>query len=176
MSGDIDALRAIVAAEQPPPGPGAFTAVTAQAFTIAHNAHRGQRDKQGRDYLLWHLAPIASTLRPFGEHAEAAGWLHDVLEDTAVTTADLVRAGVPDVVIDAVLAVTRRGSETYDDLIARSCAHPIGLLVKLADNWANLTGLADLARTDPDTAARLREKYTRARETLLAALATGGPA
>jgi hypothetical protein len=46
-------------------------------------------------------------------------------------------------------------------------------LVKLADNWHNLTGLVQLGDTDPATAARLLRKYERARERLMAAIEDG---
>lgn len=169
---DLGAVQAgpdftLTATRRLPPAP---SSLVVRAFTLAQDAHRGQVDKVGRDYLLGHLTPVAQALRPYGDHAEAAGWLHDVLEDTPVTVADLVHRGFPDAVIDAVLACTRRDGETYPALIARAAAHPLGRLVKLADNWVNLTGLGTLARTDPATAARLRVKYEQARDVLTHAL------
>jgi (p)ppGpp synthase/HD superfamily hydrolase len=137
---------------------------------LARRAHAGQVDKQGRDYFEHHLWPIAASLRPFGEDAVLAGLLHDIVEDTDVTPADLLAAGVPQVVVDAVLAVSRRPEETYPELIARAAAHPLGRLVKLADNYRNLTGLTDLATHDPDAAARLRPRYEQARAVLAASI------
>ena len=52
------------------------------AHLLALHAHQGQVDKQGRDYYLAHLRPIAEALRPHGPHAEMAGALHDIVEDT----------------------------------------------------------------------------------------------
>jgi hypothetical protein len=72
--------------------------------------------------------------------------------------------------------VTRQPGEPYPDMIDRACVSPLGRLVKLADNWVNLTGLDGLARTDPgrEHVDRLRAKYTVARQRLLAALLDGG--
>ena len=137
---------------------------------FARRAHAGQVDQQGRDYYEHHLVPIARLLRPFGDDAAVAGLLHDVLEDTPTTVEDLVGLGVPAPVISAVESVTRRDDVAYVALIERAAAHGLGRLVKLADNWHNLSSNAELARHDPDQAARLRERYEAARARLTASL------
>lgn len=115
----------------------------------AAKAHKGQRDKQGRGYVAGHLAPIAGALVPFGPEAEAGGWLHDVLEDVpAVSAADLGALGATPRVVRAVESVTR-GEETYDELIARSCADPLGRIVKLVDNAWNVLNNPALAAREP---------------------------
>jgi (p)ppGpp synthase/HD superfamily hydrolase len=149
------------------------------AHLLALHAHEGQVDKQGRDYYLAHLRPIAEALRPYGPEAEMAGALHDIVEDTRDHPdperrydLDRLRAlGVPEVVVEAVDAVTRRPGEPYiSGLIRRSAAHPLGRLVKLADNKHNLAANAQLAAIDPDKARSLLEgRYRPARRILLAA-------
>src|SRR5687768_1097644 len=149
------------------------------AHLLALQAHEGQVDEQGRDYYLAHLLPIAEALRPFGPHAEMAGALHDIVEDTrdqpdAARRYDLVRLralGVPHIVVEAIDAVTRRPGEPYiSGLIHRAAAHPLGRLVKLADNKHNLAANDGLARSDPEKARTLREgRYRPARRILLAA-------
>lgn len=133
---------------------------------LARTAHADQRDKQGRDYVDYHLAPIAEHLREHGEHAEMAGWLHDIVEDTPTTLTDLLEHGIPPEVVRAVDAVTRREGESYDDLITRAAADPLGRVVKIADNESNMSANAALAHTDPELAERLRTKYERARTQL----------
>jgi (p)ppGpp synthase/HD superfamily hydrolase len=135
-----------------------------RALTLALQAHAGQVDKQGRDYFQFHLQPVADLLRPFGSHAYVAGLLHDVVEDTSVTCSQLAQLGFPAPVVEAVRSVTRQDGESYPDLIARSCADPLGRLVKLADNWHNLSSVDAL----PDEAdrARLRLRYESARAAL----------
>lgn len=98
-----------------------------------------------------------------------AGLLHDVLEDTPATAGDLLRRGVPPEVVRAVESVSRAAGETYDELIARVAADPLGRIVKLADNAQNLADNPLLARVDREKAAELRQKYGNARATLLAA-------
>ncbi|MEP9413608.1 phosphohydrolase [Gordonia sp. VNQ95] len=137
---------------------------------LARRAHAGQVDKMGRDYYTAHLEPIAERLAPLGPDAEMAGLLHDILEDTDVTVAELTDFGVPAHVIRAVVAVTKNDGEDYSAAIERAAADPLGRQVKLADNAQNLSGNAALAERDPQTAARLKQKYETARERLLAAV------
>ncbi len=137
---------------------------------IARRAHAGQTDKAGRDYFDAHLTPIAEAASVFGPDAEAAGWLHDVLEDTAVTTSEqLAEFGVSPVVVSAVESVTLRPGEAYDGLIDRAAAQPLGRLVKLADNAWNITCNPGLAVKDSAKAESMMVKYHPARVRLLAA-------
>jgi hypothetical protein len=158
----------------------AFTVPDAQLLAL--RAHEGQVDDHGRDHYLAHLVPIAEALRPYGPHAEMAGLLHDVV----VRTRDLpdparrydpdrLRAlGVPDVVVEAIDAVTRRPGEPYiSGLIHRSAAHPLGRLVTLVHNKQDLAAAEELATADPEAARRAREGRLRpARRILLAAEAS----
>ena len=144
--------------------------IEARATNLALEAHAGQVDKQNRDYFQYHLLPIAESLRPFGRQAYVAGLLHDIVEDTSVTCAQLAALGFPSPIIDAVWAVTRQDGEAYADLINRAAADPLGRLVKLADNWHNLSSLDALA--DADDRARLRLRYEQAREVLERSLVT----
>jgi (p)ppGpp synthase/HD superfamily hydrolase len=145
-----------------------------EVVRLARERHRGQVDRQDRDYYEAHLVPIAALLLPFGAAAVTAGLLHDIVEDTGTTLADLRALGLPETVISAVDAVSLRDGERYEDLIGRACADPLGRLVKLADNWHNLTGLDDLAAFDADAADRLRAKYLAARARLSAAIEESG--
>jgi hypothetical protein len=138
--------------------------------TIAQEAHASQRDKLGRDYVDAHLRPIAEAAATFGPEAGAAGWLHDVLEDTKVSADDLRERGIPEHVIDAIESVTKTPGREYDELITRACQHPLGRFVKLVDNAWNIACNPALAEVDPDKAQDLMtRKYLPARVRLLAA-------
>jgi (p)ppGpp synthase/HD superfamily hydrolase len=143
------------------------------ATVLAAHAHGAQVDKAGRPYME-HLERVRDSLAPHGDVAMITGVLHDVLEDTAVTAADLSREGVPDFAVEAIRAVTRREGETYMELIRRAAAHPLGRLVKLADNADNADE-GRLALLDAGRAASLRKRYARARQVLLAAAEDGSP-
>ncbi len=84
-----------------------------------------------------------------------------------MTGKQLLQLGFPAIVVEAVEAVSRRAGESYPQLIERAAAHPLGRLVKLADNWHNLSTVDSLPAAD---ALRLRERYLSAREVLESAL------
>ena len=146
------------------------TELEIRAAELASQAHDGQVDKQGRDYFRHHLLPIAASLRPFGSLAYAAGLLHDIVEDTPMTYAQLTARGFPRAVVDAVRSVTRQHDEPYAELIERAAADPLGRLVKLADNWHNLSTVDTLP--DATDRARLRLRYEQARDVLERSLIT----
>jgi (p)ppGpp synthase/HD superfamily hydrolase len=137
----------------------------ADTIAFVTEAHRGQ-PYGGQPYVN-HVRWVAERLREHGEHAVLAGLLHDWLEDCDGDVGFLYDQGYPDVVIEAVEAVSLRPGEEYDALIMRAAAHPLGCLVKLCDNAENMSRLDELAETDPERADRLRRKYVPARNTLV---------
>ena len=130
------------------------------AIAIATAAHDGQVDKSGRPYIGHPLRVMASVANE-GEHAQMAAVLHDVIEDTPVTAADLTARGCPAVVVDAVVALSHLPDEPQDVYLRRVAANPLALTVKRADIGDNLSP-ARMARLDPETRARLETKYATA--------------
>jgi hypothetical protein len=109
-----------------------------RALQIAARAHEGQKDKEGLPYVLH---PLRMLLAVEGEEAQIVAVLHDVIEDTAVTEADLRQAGFGERVVAAVLCVTHRKEESYADYVVRCKGNDVARRVKLAD-------LADNSRLD----------------------------
>jgi (p)ppGpp synthase/HD superfamily hydrolase len=145
------------------------------AYAEAKVAHTGQVDKQGRDYFEFHIVPIARALAPRGEHAEMAGVLHDIIEDTRghpepYTAERLLGLGPPEDVVRAVVSVTREPGESYPAMIRRAARDPLGCPVKIADNGHNIASNPGLAAKDPAKARSLLvERYVPARDLLIAA-------
>lgn len=141
------------------------------ARLIALDAHSGQVDKGGQRYDR-HPERVAEAVAHLGPEYEAAAWLHDVVEDSDWTLADVadfsVQCGqiLPPEVLRAVAALTKEPGEPYLDAVRRAAADPIARAVKLADNADN-SDRERLAALDPATAGRLRNKYGRARAVLL---------
>jgi hypothetical protein len=131
------------------------------ARRIATNAHAQQKDKVGVDYIH-HPRRVAARMAHLRERAVA--WLHDVVEDTAVTEDDLRDQGIDEDVVEAVLLLSRNRGDA-DDYYPRIAAQPLARSVKLAD-IANNTDPARTALLDPETRDRLAEKYRKARRTL----------
>lgn len=145
-----------------------MSTLTERARSIATRAHRGQTDKSGADYID-HPRRVADRARHYAragqeDAAEVVGWLHDVVEDTAVTLDDL-RADFPEEIVTGVDAMTRRPDEDGDAYYRRVAAHPLARAVKQADLDDN-TDPARTALLDEETRERLAHKYAHAREVL----------
>jgi len=132
------------------------------AIQLARRAHEGQLDKSGRPYIAHPLRVMGYVS---GEHERMTAVLHDVVEDTEVTLADLTSAGCPTEVVAAVEAISRGPDEPQDSYLARVLANPLALVVKRADIADNLSP-DRMARLDPATQDRLRAKYEAALRTL----------
>jgi (p)ppGpp synthase/HD superfamily hydrolase len=130
------------------------------AIALAVQAHRGQRDKAGKPYILH---PLRVMLRLEDEEAMVVAVLHDVVEDSSVISADLRDLGYPTEVLEALDAVTRRQGESYADFIDRAAENPLARRVKLADLADNmdLRRLADLTPSDCDRLARYKAAWRR---------------
>lgn len=128
------------------------------AIQVARRAHEGQLDKSGRPYIA-HPLRVMGALRD--EHERMAAVLHDVVEDTTVTLADLTEAGCPAPVLAALEAISKQPGEDQQAYLARVAANPIALAVKRADIADNMSP-DRLSRLDRDTQERLRTKYTSA--------------
>lgn len=137
-----------------------MTSVVKQAAAIAAAAHATQTDKAGWPYIL-HPARVADRVKGYGELHVATAWLHDVLEDSDVTVNDLRAAGIPEPVIEAVVAITKVRGEPRNLYYRRVKANVIARAVKLADILDN-SDPARLRELDDDVASRLRLKYREA--------------
>lgn len=131
----------------------------ALAQGIAFGAHAGQLDKAGHPYIA-HVARVVARLVVPEDRVLA--WLHDVLEDTAVTAEDLAAAGLPESIVVQVEALTHRKGEPRDAYYARILRWPAATRVKRAD-VADDSDPVRLARLDATTRARLVVKYDKAR-------------
>ncbi|WP_030186835.1 HD domain-containing protein [Streptomyces violaceorubidus] len=147
-------------------GPPAPTLSLAEVEATARAAHAGQRDKAGRPYAE-HLRAVAEGVRARGGDDEqiAAAWLHDAVEDDALTGRWLDEAPLSRRTKDIVLALTRRAGEPPEAYAARILATPGARLVKEAD-LAHNADPGRLAVLDEATRTRLAEKYTRMRALL----------
>lgn len=110
----------------------------ARSFAIA--AHRDQR--YGDEPYETHLAAVVRVLEDFGygETHRAAGWLHDVVEDTPVPLAEIARRFGAEVaaMVDAVTGLGATRAERNARIHAGLLACPAAAPVKLADRIANV--------------------------------------
>jgi (p)ppGpp synthase/HD superfamily hydrolase len=101
-----------------------------RAVRIAVDAHCGQIDKQGIPFI-YHLLRVMLAVE--GSEEKQVAVLHDLLEDTAWTQADLIQAGFSRSVIDAIVLLTRDETEPYSDYVVRLADNALAVTAKLAD-------------------------------------------
>ena len=127
------------------------------ALSIATEAHRGQFDKAGVDYIE-HPIYVASQVDT--EEEKAVALLHDVIEDSHYTAEELLQAGLPETVVTAVQILSKKKGQDYQTYLKTVKSNPIARAVKLADLKHN----SDLSRLETITDKDLEglEKYKKA--------------
>ena len=136
-----------------------------KAIEIAAKAHSGQVDKGGDSYILH---PIRVMLQCEHEVERICAVLHDVVEDTNITSEELRSQDFSDEVVSALDCLTRRAGESYDDFIGRVLTNETACRVKLADLKDNMN-LTRIQHPSKEDQMRV-EKYRRAVDRILGAL------
>ncbi|MDO5292980.1 MAG: HD domain-containing protein [bacterium] len=131
------------------------------AMNIAYKAHDNQIDKAGYPYIQH---PILVASKMTDEDSTIVALLHDVVEDTPITLAELAESGFNTDIIEAVGLLTKTPKQDYIKYIRRIKKNEIARKVKIEDLRHNM----DLTRLDTVTERDLRrvEKYRRAIEIL----------
>ena len=106
-----------------------------RAIEIATEAHRGQRDKAGNDYIGHPLRVMAAGKTP---EEKIVGVLHDVVEDSDWTLEELAAEGFAPEIIEALRCLTHAEEEPYDRYITRIKGNPLAVAVKLNDLTDNM--------------------------------------
>ena len=127
------------------------------ALSIARQAHEGQLDKAGVDYIK-HPIYVASQVE--SEEEKAVALLHDVLEDSSITAEELLIAGLPEEIVTAVQVLTKQPMQAYQAYLETLKTNPLARVVKLADlkHNSDLSRLTSITKKDRD---RLK-KYKKA--------------
>lgn len=124
-------------------------ALVENAFSLARQAHEGQKRKDGRPYILHPHAVamiILNEMRQKDAAIVAAALLHDVVEDTSFSTRD-IKERFGDEVAFLVSSVTKPNKEQVDNF-----QHILGsvrgdvrvLLLKLSDRLHNMRTLSSM--------------------------------
>ena len=101
-----------------------------KAIEIAVEAHRGQIDKAGKEYILH---PMRVMLRGRNDTEMIIGILHDVVEDTPVTLDMLRLEGFSEEILAALDCITKHNEESYSAFIDRVLTNPLATQIKLYD-------------------------------------------
>ncbi|MCS6782456.1 MAG: bifunctional (p)ppGpp synthetase/guanosine-3',5'-bis(diphosphate) 3'-pyrophosphohydrolase [Gloeomargarita sp. SKYBB_i_bin120] len=137
-----------------------------KAFEFAKRLHWGQKRKSGEDYIV-HPVAVATLLWELGGDAQtvAAGFLHDVLEDTQVTAETLTQEFGPEVtrLVEGVTKLskfsfsskTERQAESFRRMFLAMAQDIRVIVVKLADRLHNMRTLEYL---EPETQRRIAQE------------------
>ena len=134
-----------------------YTAATKKALRLCFEAHKNQVDKGGSPYVF-HPFHLAEQMKD--ESSTIVALLHDVVEDTDYTFADLRHMGFESEVIEELRLMTHDENIPYMEYIEKIRENPIARAVKLADLKHN----SDLTRLDAvdERILERKEKYSRA--------------
>jgi (p)ppGpp synthase/HD superfamily hydrolase len=132
------------------------------ARSLAEQAHAGQTDRAGNPYVD-HVARVAAAVRAAGgsDAQIEAAYLHDVIEDTGWTSAELHAAGIAEDAIALVALLTRTDDVPYATYLQRIRANPDALQIKRCDLADNMNPVRT-ALLDDATRERLGAKYAAA--------------
>lgn len=108
-----------------------------EVLRIAIDAHKGQKDLDGKPVILH---PLAVGLAGKNREEMVAGFLHDVVEDTDYSFDDLLQRGVEQEVVDALRLLTHEKGTDYYDYVQGiiDSGNAIALAVKRNDLTHNL--------------------------------------
>ena len=125
-----------------------------RAIEIAVISHKGQLDKSGRPYIE-HLIRVMSMGK--SDNEKIVGVLHDLLEDTKMTSQDLVNEGFNSDIIAAIELLTKNPTEKdYTIYIKKIKTNPIAIQVKINDLTDNMN-IKRLNNLSPDDLPRLNK-------------------
>ena len=134
-----------------------------RAIEIATEAHKGQFDKAGNEYIGH---PLRVMEMGMNEEEKIVGVLHDLIEDTDWTFEMLEAEGFAPEIIAALKCVTKLSeNENYDAFIERVRKNPLATTVKIND----LTDNMDIRRLPylSDKDVKRLKKYLKAYKKLI---------
>lgn len=113
-------------------------------YNLAYIAHLGQTRRDGKTAYIEHIKSViarTSAITNGDTKAMQVAALHDVLEDTDITEARLVKLNVDVDVIEAVKLLTKPKNANYINYIKylKESGNTLALTVKRADILSNLS-------------------------------------
>ena len=106
-----------------------------KAIIIACEAHQGQSSINGEPYILH---PLRLLIKAKSNEERIIAILHDVVEKTNISLADLKNKGFDQIIISSIDSLCRRRGESYVDYIGRLMQNRISVKIKLLDLADNI--------------------------------------
>ncbi len=113
------------------------TELTKKALLIAEQAHAGQYRNDGVTPYIVHPLAVAENFKD-DEMAICAALLHDVIEDSYITSDDLLKMGIPYIIVRAVVLLTKQKGQPYINYLLNIKDDPIATKVKIKDIEHNI--------------------------------------
>ena len=104
-------------------------------MTIAFEAHQGQFSINGEPYILH---PLRLLIKAKSNEERIIAILHDVIEKTNISLADLKNKGFNQNIISSIDSLSKRRSESYIEYIERLMQNKISVKIKLLDLADNI--------------------------------------
>lgn len=108
------------------------------AYNFAKKAHEGQFRRDRVTPYFNHSMTVADKVSKYGYEYVCVAYLHDVLEDTNVTSNDLIANGFTQNIVEAVELLTKKETQTYDEYLHGIRSNKLARRVKIADMLSNL--------------------------------------
>jgi len=125
-----------------------------KALLIACRAHYDQLDRYGAPYIL-HSVRVMNMVTSEDEKITAI--LHDVIEDSPMTIADLYSEGFEPDIVQAIDCLSKKEGEPYSDYINRVMKSDLAVRIKIAD----LTDNMNMLRTQSELTEKDFDRYKR---------------
>jgi hypothetical protein len=130
-----------------------------RAAAMAMRAHHGQVNKHDDEpYILHpHRVMVRARERGLSEVHQAVAWLHDTVEDTPLTTEEIMAELGAEIAENVMLLTKTKGvsNEQYYGLL---CCYPIAARIKVCDIHDNFS--RNHLITDGHTRLRMATKYS----------------
>jgi len=127
-----------------------------KAISIALAEHKGQKDKGGNPYIL-HPLRVMLSVETIEEKIVAL--LHDVIEDSNITIQNLIEEHFPEEILKAIILLTKKQNQSYEDYILAIKKNSLANKVKLADLKDNMDKKRLLNITEKDKARLKKYRY-----------------
>ena len=132
----------------------------ALAVSIAAKAFENKTDKSGKPYIL-HCLRVMNSVNQKDDELMCAAVLHDLIEDTEYTFADITKLGFSDRVIGILHLVTHNKETPYMEYIKAISVSKDATQIKLADlkDNSDITRLKGLRKKDLDRMEKYHTAY-----------------
>ena len=131
------------------------------AISITAKAFQDKRDKGGEPYIM-HCLRVMNGVSHLGESVMCAAVMHDLIEDTEWTIADLHESGFSTKTTGIISFLTHKDGISYMDYIKFLAHNKDAVEIKRADlrDNSDITRLKGLTRKDHNRMEKYHTAYT----------------